>query len=98
MSNPHVNQPDSVSGAVAHEGVEKPMNDNLGTANFQSDEVEDALGDTVNEGVTPIQRQNIDESRIDEVLVEDNLDDKDYPTISDIADNDAVEHSFGEDL
>ena len=95
MSNPHINQPDPISGAVAHEGVEKPMNDNLGTTG--GDALDEALGD-VSEGVTPMHRQNIDESRIDEVLVEDNLDDKDYPTIRDIADNDAVEHSFGDDL
>ena len=74
------------------------MNDNPDTANTQNDTIDEVLGDTVNQGVTPIQRQNIDESRIDEVLVEDNLDDKDYPTIRDIADEDAVEHSFSDDL
>lgn len=54
--------------------------------------------DNIQEGLTPMHRQNIDESRIDEVLVEDNLDDDDYPTIQDIADNDAVAHSFNDDL
>ena len=45
------------------------------------------------QGVTPIHRQNIDESRIDEILIEDNLDDSNYPNIVDIADNDAAELS-----
>lgn len=49
------------------------------------------------EGLTPIHRQSIDESRIDEVLVEDALDDSDYPTIRDITDNDAVKHSYDND-
>ena len=93
-----MNQPDAVSGTIAHEGVEQPINDNLGTANTQNDTIDEVLGDTVNQGVTPMQRQNIDESRIDEVLVEDNLDDKDYPTIHNIADEDAIEHSFGDEL
>ncbi|GAA0309576.1 hypothetical protein [Psychrobacter aestuarii] len=44
-------------------------------------------------GVTPIHRQNIDEARVDEVLVDDNLDDADYPDIVDIADADAAERS-----
>ena len=96
MSNPHVNQPDPVSSSIAHEGVKKPMNNNLGTDG--GDAVEEVLEDGVTQGLTPMHRQNIDESRIDEVLVEDNLDDPDYPTIRDIADDDTVEHSFGDDL
>lgn len=51
-------------------------------------------GENLQEGLTPMHRQNIDESRIDEVLVDDALDDEDYPTIRDIADDDAVEQSF----
>lgn len=50
------------------------------------------------QGLTPIHRQNIDEQRAEEVLVEDSLDDKDYPTIRDIAADDAVEHSHEDDL
>ncbi len=50
------------------------------------------------EGLTPMHRQNIDEARVDEVLVEDALDDKNYPNIADIADPDAVEHSHENDL
>lgn len=49
------------------------------------------------EGVTPIHRQNIDEARIDEVLVEESLEDTDYPDIRDIADDDAVSHSHEDD-
>lgn len=54
----------------------------------------DNLIDEVHSGLTEVHRHNIDESRIDEVLVEDTLDDKHYPTIRDIADEDAVAHSF----
>lgn len=50
------------------------------------------------EGLTPMHRQNIDESRIDEILVEDNLDDVDYPDIVDIADREAASHSHDDDL
>lgn len=53
--------------------------------------------DTI-QGATPIYRQNIDESRIDELLVEDNLDDDRYPNIVDIADKNAAENSFNDDL
>lgn len=48
---------------------------------------------TTQEGLTPMHRQNIDEARIDEVLVEDSLDSTDYPDIHDIADEDAVSQS-----
>ena len=49
-------------------------------------------------GLTPMHRQNIDESRIDELLVEDNLDDNDYPDIVDIADKDAAKTSHDNDF
>ena len=45
------------------------------------------------EGLTPMHRQNIDESTIDNILVQDNLDDSDYPDIIDIADREAAQHS-----
>ena len=38
-------------------------------------------------------RQNIDESTIDNILVQDNLDDNDYPDIVDIADREAAQRS-----
>lgn len=50
-------------------------------------------GETPEQGLTPMHRQNIDEARVDEVLVEDSLEDKDYPEIRDIADDDAVSQS-----
>ncbi|WP_201558776.1 hypothetical protein [Psychrobacter sp. 72-O-c] len=55
-------------------------------------------GSDATQGLTPMHRQNIDEARVDEVLVEDNLDDSDYPDIVDIADRDAAEHSNNDDL
>ncbi|MGP5201944.1 hypothetical protein ACTXKB_04190 [Psychrobacter aquimaris] len=55
-------------------------------------------GSDVIQGLTPMHRQNIDESRIDEVLVDDNLDDSDYPDIVDIADRDAAERSNDDDF
>ncbi|MGP4118947.1 hypothetical protein ACT3N8_03905 [Psychrobacter aquimaris] len=55
-------------------------------------------GSDVIQGLTPMHRQNIDESRIDEVLVDDNLDDSDYPDIVDIADREAAERSNDDDF
>ncbi len=45
-------------------------------------------------GLTSVHRQNIDEQRIDELLVEDSFDDEHYPTIEDIADPDAADESY----
>lgn len=56
------------------------------------------VGSAATEGLTPIHRQNVDEATIDNVLVQDNLDDGDYPDIVDIADKDAAEHSNSDDL
>lgn len=98
MSQSNNHQPDSDNSTIAQQGIEQTMPDNLGITNTQNNTIDEVLEDTVKQGVTPIHHQNIDESRIDEVLVEDNLDDKDYPTIRDIADNEAVEHSFDDDL
>lgn len=64
------------------------------SAGFDNSEV----GTDATQGLTPMHRQNIDEARADEVLVEDNLDDSDYPNIVDIADRDAAEHSNNDDL
>lgn len=65
--------------------------DSVGFSNSQA-------GSDAIDGLTPMRRQNIDESRIDEILVEDNLDDIDYPDIVDIADKDAARHSNDDDL
>jgi hypothetical protein len=51
------------------------------------------VGSEAMQGLTPMHRQNVDEARVDEVLVEDNLDDDDYPDIVDIADTEAAERS-----
>ena len=59
------------------------------SAGFDNSEV----GTDATQGLTPIHRQNIDEARVGEVLVDDNLDDSDYPDIVDIADKEAAERS-----
>ncbi|WP_296244245.1 MULTISPECIES: hypothetical protein [unclassified Psychrobacter] len=59
------------------------------SAGFSNSEV----GTNATQGLTPMHRQNVDEARINEVLVEENLDDEDYPDIVDIADKDAAEIS-----
>ncbi len=56
------------------------------------------VGSDATQGLTPVHHQNIDESRIDELLVEDNLDDNDYPDIVDIADKDAAKTSHDNDF
>lgn len=55
-------------------------------------------GSAATQGLTPMHRQNIDESRVDEILVQDNLDDSDYPDIVDIADREAAERSNDDDF
>jgi len=64
------------------------------SAGFDNSEV----GSAATQGLTPMHRQNIDESRVDEVLVQDNLDDSDYPDAMDIADRDAAERSNDDDF
>lgn len=64
------------------------------SAGFDNSEV----GTGATQGLTPMHRQNVDESSVDEVLVDDNLDDSDYPNIVDIADREAAEHSNNDDL
>ena len=55
------------------------------------------VGGYATQGLTPVHHQNIDESRIDELLVEENLDDSHYPNIADIADRDAAKLSHDND-
>lgn len=64
------------------------------SAGFDNSEV----GTDATQGVTPMHHQNVDESRVDELLVEDNLHDSTYPDIVDIADRDAAQSSNGDDL
>lgn len=49
---------------------------------------------TPEEGLTPMHRQNINESRVDEVLVEDAMNKDHYSDIRDIADSEAIDLSF----
>ena len=55
-------------------------------------------GSGATQGLTPMHRQNVDEAQVDELLVEGNLDDSDYPDIIDIADKNAAEHTNNDDL
>jgi len=64
------------------------------SAGFDNSEV----GTDATQGLTPMHRQNIDESRVDEVLVQDNLDDSNYPDTMDIADREAAERSNDDDF
>ena len=64
------------------------------SAGFDNSEV----GTNATQGLTPMHRQNIDESRVDEVLVQDNLDDSNYPDSLDIADREAAERSNDDDF
>ena len=56
------------------------------------------VGTDAIQGLTPAHRQNIDESRVDEILVQDNLDDRDYPDSMDIVDREAAERSNDDDF
>ncbi len=64
------------------------------TAGFDNSEV----GTGATQGLTPMHRQNVDEATIENVLVQDNLDDNDYPDIADIADSEAAERSNDDDF
>ncbi len=64
------------------------------SAGFNNSEV----GSDATQGLTPTHRQNIDESRVDEILVQDNLDDSDYPDAMDIVDREAAERSNDDDF
>ncbi|MGY8855975.1 MAG: hypothetical protein ACKVLO_01085 [Pseudomonadales bacterium] len=64
------------------------------SAGFNNSEV----GSDAIQGLTPAHRQNIDESRVDEILVQDNLDDSDYPDAMDIVDREAAERSNDDDF
>ena len=55
-------------------------------------------GSGATQGLTPMHRQNVDEAQVDELLVEGNLDDSDYPDIVDIADKNAADHTNNDDL
>lgn len=64
------------------------------SAGFDNSEV----GTDATQGLTPMHRQNVDEATVDNVLVQDNLDDDNYPNIVDIADKEAAERSNDDDF
>ncbi|SLJ83692.1 hypothetical protein [Psychrobacter sp. DAB_AL43B] len=104
--------PEEMNGIASHKSADMDSNDQLvdldnpmlhtidnddvidNSAGFDNSEV----GTDAIQGLTPMHRQNIDESRIDELLVDDNLDDSDYPDIVDIADRDAAKLSNDDDF
>lgn len=83
------NQQVDLDNPMLHTIDDDPVIDN--SAGFSNSQV--GTTDDGSQGVTPMHRQNIDEARVDEVLVDDNLDDSDYPDIVDIADREAAERS-----
>lgn len=107
MDNSKKPLPEEMNSIASHKSTDMDSNDQLvdldnsmlhtidnddvidNTAGFDNSQA----GTGATEGLTPIHRQNIDESTIDNVLVQDNLDDSDYPDIVDIADKEAAEHS-----
>jgi hypothetical protein len=86
------NQLVDLNNPMLHTIDDDDMIDN--SAGFSNSQV----GSDATQGLTPVHRQNIDESRIDEVLVQDNLDDNDYPDAVDIADAEAAERSNDDDF
>ena len=112
MDNSKKPLPEEMNGIASHKSADMDSNDQLvdldnsmlhtinnddvidNTAGFDNSQA----GTEATEGLTPMHRQNIDESTIDNVLVQDNLDDSDYPDIVDIADKEAAEHSNDDDL
>lgn len=66
--------------------------------NFETEIDDEALSashiEAEESGLTPMHRQNIDEQRIDELLVEEGINEDHYPNIRDIADPDATDESY----
>ena len=86
------NQLVDLDNPMLHTIDNNDVNDN--SAGFNNSQV----GSDATQGLTPVHRQNIDESRVDEILVQDNLDDSDYPDAMDIADREATERSNDDDF
>lgn len=95
----HIEGDDNIN--ESNQGSQRVDLDNSDLHTFDNDDVIDnsagfnnsEVGTDATQGLTPMHRQNIDEATIDNVLVQDNLDDSDYPDIVDIADKEAAEHS-----
>ncbi len=107
MDNSKQPLPEEMNEIASHKSTDMDDNDQLVDLDndmlhtIDNDEVIDntvgfnnsEAGSGATQGLTPMHRQNIDESTIDNVLVQDNLDDSNYPDIVDIADREAAEHS-----
>ncbi len=60
MKNPKTRQPDPVSGTVHHDGVDTPMNDNMGTDDAQlNPEADREKNDSVADALTDSDRPNL---------------------------------------
>lgn len=107
MDNSKQPLPDEMNEIASHKSMDMDRNDqlvDLGNDMLHTIDNDDVIDNTVGfnnseagsgavQGLTPMHRQNIDESTIDNILVQDNLDDNDYPDIVDIADREAAQRS-----
>ncbi|MDN5566995.1 MAG: hypothetical protein L0G25_09310 [Psychrobacter sp.] len=112
MDNSKQPLPDEMNEIASHKSTDMNRDDQLIDLDndmlhtIDNDEVIDnavgfnnsEAGSGAIQGLTPVHRQNIDESRIDELLVEENLNKAKYPDIVAIADEDAAQVSNGDDL
>ena len=112
MDNAKQPLPDEMNEIASHKSTDMDKSDQLLNLDdsmlhtITNDEVIDnsagfdnsEAGSGAVQGLTPMHRQNIDESTIDNILVQDNLDDSDYPDIIDIADKEAAERSNDDDF
>ncbi|MBU5616676.1 hypothetical protein KPY62_06120 [Psychrobacter sp. TAE2020] len=107
MDNSKQPLPDEMSEIASHKSSDMDRDDQLVDLDdnmlhtIDNDEMIDdstgfdntQAGSGATQGLTPMHRQNIDESTIDNLLVQDSLDDSDYPDIIDIADREAAQRS-----
>ncbi|MGP4789908.1 hypothetical protein ACTXGJ_12375 [Psychrobacter sp. 1Y11] len=100
----HIEGDDNITDS--EQGSQRVDMDNTSLHTFDNDDVIDnsagfdnsEVGTDATQGLTPMHRQNIDEATVDNVLVQDNLDDDNYPSIVDIADKEAAERSNDDDF
>jgi len=100
----HIEGDDNITDS--EQGSQRVDIDNTMMHTFDNDDVIDnsagfdnsEVGTDATQGLTPMHRQNIDEATVDNVLVQDNLDDDNYPNIVDIADKEAAERSNDDDF
>ncbi|MGM8872519.1 hypothetical protein ACS8E3_12615 [Psychrobacter sp. 2Y5] len=100
----HIEGDDNITDS--EQGSQRVDIDNTMMHTFDNDDVIDnsagfdnsEVGTDATQGLTPMHRQNVDEATVDNVLVQDNLDDDNYPNIVDIADKEAAERSNDDDF